>query len=98
VTAGKVAGQAALFARFGVPRQLPADVVDGDGTKVVRVYAVGSEAAARAFVDAEVHGPWGNPARCEERPGVGWVVVVDLRRRIAAHKVTAAYRRSLWSR
>jgi hypothetical protein len=90
--------QAALFARFGVPRQLSADVVDGDGTKVVRVYAVGSEEAARAFVDAEVNGPWGNPARAELRDGVGWVVVVDLRRKVSQHKATVAFRRSVWSR
>jgi hypothetical protein len=90
--------QAALFARFGVPRQLPADVVDADGTKVVRVYAVGSEVAAQAFVDAEVNGPWGNPAQAEWRDGVGWCVVVDLRRRVAAHKATIRFRRSVWSR
>ncbi len=95
---GKATAQAALFARFGVPRQLPPDVVDGDGTKVVRVYAVGSEAAARAFVDAEVHGPWSNPARAELRESVGWVVIVDLRRRVAEHKATTAFRRAVWSR
>jgi hypothetical protein len=90
--------QAALFARFGVPRQLPADVVDADGTKVVRVYAVGSWEAARAFVDAEASALWGNPAQAEWRDGVGWVVVVDLRRRVAAHKATVGFRRSVWSR
>jgi hypothetical protein len=89
--------QAALFARFGVPRQLPADVIDADGTKVVRVYAVGSREAAAGFVDAERQ-RWGNPAWAELRAGVGWVVVVDLRRRVAAHKATVAFRRSLWSR
>jgi hypothetical protein len=82
VTAGKELAQAALFARFGVPQQLRPDAVDENGTAVVRVYAVGSQEAAHAFVDAEVHGPWRNPARAELRD-VGWVVVVDLRRYIA---------------
>jgi hypothetical protein len=92
--------QAALFARFGVPRALPPDVVDEDGTGVVRVYAVGSEAAARAFVDAERGVLWGNPARAELRDGVGWVVVVDLRPAIAARKAERVYRNSLggWQR
>jgi hypothetical protein len=76
--------QAALFARFGVPRALPPDVVDGDGTAVVRAYAVGSLEAGRAFVDAD-RSLWGNPARVELRE-VGWVVVVDLRARVAAHR------------
>lgn len=83
MTAGKALAQAALFARFGVPTQIRPDAVDENGTAVVRVYAVGSEEAARAFVDAEVHGPWRNPARAELRESVGWVVVVDLRRYIA---------------
>lgn len=77
--------QAALFARFGVPTQLPPDEVDEDGTKVVRVYAVGSLEAARAFVTAERE-VWGNPARYEIREGVGWCVIVDLRRRVAQLK------------
>jgi hypothetical protein len=70
--------QAALFARFGVPTALPPDVVDEDGTGVVRVYAVGSREAAHAFVEAE-RGTWGNSARAELRESVGWCVVVDLR-------------------
>jgi hypothetical protein len=74
--------QAALFARFGQPVALPPDEVDDDGTGVVRVYAVGSEQAARAFVTAELE-TWGNPARAELRESVGWCVVVDLRRRVA---------------
>jgi hypothetical protein len=77
--------QAALFARFGVPVPLPADAVDDDGTKVIRVYGVGSEEAARAYVTAELE-TWGNPARAELRESVGWVVVVDLRARVAALK------------
>jgi hypothetical protein len=77
----KGTAQAALFARFGVPRALPPDVVDDNGTGVVRVYAVGSEAAARAFVTAESE-LWGNPARAELRESVGWCVVVDLRPKI----------------
>jgi hypothetical protein len=81
----KAEQQAALFARFGVPRQLRPDVVDEDGTSVVRVYAVGSREAALAFVAAEL-GPWGNPARAELRESVGWCVVVDLRARVAAHR------------
>jgi hypothetical protein len=89
VSGGKALAQAALFARFGVPVQLPPDQVDENGTKVVRVYAVGSEEAARAFVDAEVRGPWGNPARAELRESVGWVVVVDLRRHVAEHRADA---------
>lgn len=94
----KAAAQAALFARYGVPTQLRPDVVDDEGTAVVRVYAVGSREAAAAFVDAEVSGPWGNPARAELRESVGWCVVVDLRRHVAGHKSTAAFRRALWSR
>lgn len=89
--------QAALFARFGVPRQVRPDVVDEDGTAVVRVYVVGSREAAGAFVDAERE-TWGNPARAELRESLGWCVVVDLRRHIADHKRTIAVRRSLWSR
>ncbi len=75
--------QARLFAAFGLPHALPPDVVDEDGTGVVRVYAVGSRAAALAFVTAEVE-QWGNPARAELREAVGWCVVVDLRARVAA--------------
>lgn len=97
VTGGKAAAQAALFARYGVPQQIMPDAVDDDGTKVVRVYAVGSEEAAHAYVDAEL-GMWDNPARAELRESVGWVVVVDLRRKVAAHKSTITVRRSLWSR
>jgi hypothetical protein len=93
----KGTAQAALFARFGVPRQVRPDVVDDDGTAVVRVYAVGSQEAAAAFVDAEL-GLWGNPARAELRESLGWCVIVDLRRKIADHRATIAYRRSLWSR
>jgi hypothetical protein len=81
----KTMQQAALFARFGVPQQIRPDVVDEDGTAVVRVYAVGSREAAHAFVDAE-RGPWGNPARAELRESVGWVVVVDLRAKVDAHR------------
>jgi endonuclease YncB( thermonuclease family) len=92
MSSGKITAQAALFARFGVPVQLPADAVDENGTKVVRVYAVGSEEAARAFVDAEVSGPWGNPARAELRESVGWCVVVDLRRHVARHRSDAVPR------
>ena len=84
MTSRKAAQQAALFARFGVPQQLPADVVDESGVKVVRVYAVGCEEAARAFVAAERE-TWGNRAWSEVRPEVGWVVVVDLRSQVAAH-------------
>ncbi len=90
--------QAALFARFGVPTKIAPDVVDDGGTEVVRVYAVSGEAAARAFVEAERSPLWGNRARAELREGVGWCVVVDLRAKVAAHKATTAYRRSLWSR
>ena len=86
MSAGKAVAQAALFARYGVPTQIRPDLIDEDGTKVVRVYAVGSEEAARAFVDAEVHGPWGNPARAELRESVGWCVIVDLRAYVAAHR------------
>lgn len=82
----KATAQAALFARYGLPQQLPPDVVDEDGTAVVRVYAVGSEEAARAFVDAE-RGMWGNPARAELRESVGWCVITDLRSYVAAHKL-----------
>jgi hypothetical protein len=97
VSSVKAVQQAALFARFGVPQQIRPDVVDEDGTAVVRVYAVGSREAAQAFVDAE-HGPWDNPARAELRESVGWCVIVDLRPKIAAHKATTEFRRSLWSR
>lgn len=83
---GKAVAQAALFARFGIPQPIRPDEVDEDGTAVVRVYAVGSEEAARAFVDAEVHGPWQNPARAELRESVGWCVIVDLRRYVAMTK------------
>lgn len=79
----KATAQAALFARYGVPRALPPDVVDADGTAVVRAYAVGSREAGRAFAGAERE-VWGNPARVELRERVGWVVVVDLRARVAA--------------
>jgi hypothetical protein len=85
VTSIKETAQAALFARYGVPRKIGADVVDGDGTEVVRVYAVGSRAAANAFVDAE-RGMWGNRAWAELRADVGWVVVSDLRPKIEAHR------------
>jgi hypothetical protein len=98
VVSGKAVAQAALFARFGVPAKVRPDEVDSDGTEVVRVYAVGSQEAAAAFVDAETRGPWGNPARGELREGLGWVVVVDLRAVVARAKATAAYRRSVWSR
>lgn len=81
----KATQQAALFARFGVPVQLPADEVDDDGTTTVRVYAVGSEEAARAFVVAERE-TWGNAARAELRESVGWCVIVDLRRFVARAK------------
>jgi hypothetical protein len=87
VTAGKATAQAALFARFGVPVKIAPDEVDEDGTEVVRVYAVPSLQAARAFVDAETLGPWCNPARAELRESVGWVVVVDLRRYVASAKL-----------
>jgi hypothetical protein len=94
---GKAAAQAALFARFGVPARVRPDVVDGDGTEVVRVYAVGSPEAAAAFVAAERE-LWGNPARGELREGLGWVVIVDLRAVVARAKATADFRRSVWSR
>lgn len=77
--------QARLFAAFGQPVALPPDVVDEDGTGVVRVYAVGSREAAAAFVTAELE-QWGNPARAELRESVGWCVIVDLRARVAAHR------------
>lgn len=91
--------QAALFARFGVPTPIRPDVVDEDGTAVVRVYAVPSREAAQAFVAAE-HGPWDNPARYELREGVGWCVIVDLRAKIERRKDELAYRVSLggWQR
>lgn len=94
----KAEQQAALFARFGVPTPLPADVVDADGTKVVRVYAVPSGEAAFAFATAERES-WGNPARAELRES-GWVVVVDLRRVVERRKAELAYRVSLggWQR
>lgn len=77
--------QAALFARYGVPTQIRPDETDDDGTATVRVYAVGSEEAARAFEAAERE-TWGNRARAELRESVGWVVVVDLRAVVAAHR------------
>lgn len=98
MTAAKTLAQAALFARHGMPEQTRPDAVDEDGTAVVRVYRVRDRAAAAAYVDAEVNGPWGNPARAELRESVGWVVVVDLRRQVAARKAEVEYRRSLWSR
>lgn len=82
----KAQRQAALFARFGLPRQLPPDaseMVGGDRIGTVRVYAVGSEEAARAFVEAE-RSTWGNRARAEVRESVGWCVVVDLTSRVEA--------------
>lgn len=79
----KAVAQAALFARYGLPRAVRPDVVDEDGTAVVRVYAVGSREAARAYVTAERE-VWGNPARAELRESVGWCVVVDLRAKVAA--------------
>lgn len=88
----KRAVQAALFAAHGVPRQLDPDEVDADGMKVVRVYAVRDRAAADAFVTAERE-TWGNPARAEEREGVGWCVVVDLRRVIEGARVVESLRR-----
>jgi hypothetical protein len=97
VVSGKAAAQAALFARFGVPAKVRPDEVDSDGTEVVRVYAVGSQEAAAAFVAAERE-LWGNPARGELREGLGWVVIVDLRAVVARAKATAAFRRSVWSR
>lgn len=97
MTSVKGTAQAALFARYGTPRQVRPDVVDEDGTAVVRVYVVGSREAAEAFVAAE-RGPWGNPARAELRESLGWCVITDLRRHVAAHKATYDYRRSLWSR
>lgn len=87
MTAGKAVAQAALFARFGVPQQIRPDAVDEDGTAVVRVYSVGSREAAQAFVDAEMRGPWQNPARYELRESVGWCVIVDLRAYVAATKI-----------
>jgi hypothetical protein len=84
---GSVKGtvQAALFARYGVPRKIRPDEVDEDGTETVRVYAVRSREAALAFVDAE-RGMWANPARAELRESVGWCVVVDLRAFVALHR------------
>ncbi len=82
---GRAVAQAALFARFGVPRQVRPDEVDGDGTATVRVYVVGSRQAAEAFVAAE-RGTWGNRARAELRESLGWCVVVDLRAHVAAHR------------
>jgi endonuclease YncB( thermonuclease family) len=87
VSAGKAVAQASLFARYGVPQQIRPDAVDEDGTAVVRVYAVGTQEAAHAFVDAETRGPWGNPARAELRESVGWCVIVDLRAYVAAAKI-----------
>ena len=81
----RATAQAALFARYGVPKPLPPDVVDDDGTGVVRVYAVGSPEAARAYVVAERE-QWGNPARAELRESAGWCVVVDLRAKVAELK------------
>lgn len=83
----------ALHARHGVPQQVRPDQVDGDGTGVVRVYAVRDEDAAHAFVLAE-RTSWGNPARAEVRESVGWCVVVDLRDRIADAKRAADERRA----
>jgi hypothetical protein len=86
VAAGRKAlQQAALFARFGVPRRVRPDMVDDDGTEVVRVYSVPSREAAEAFVAAERE-TWGNPARAELRESLGWCVVVDLRAVVAAHR------------
>lgn len=82
----KAAAAAALHARYGVPVQIRPDVVDEDGTAVVRVYAVRDRAAALAFVDAEMHGPWRNPARAELRESVGWCVIVDVRAHVAAQR------------
>lgn len=76
----------ALHARYGRPVQIRPDAVDEDGVAVVRVYRVRDRAAALAFVDAEVHGPWGNPARAELRESVGWCVVVDVRAKVAEHR------------
>lgn len=84
---GKAAAAVALHRRFGVPVQIRPDVVDDDGTAVVRVYKVADRAAALAYVDAEVHGPWSNPARAELRESVGWCVIVDVRAYVAAHRV-----------
>lgn len=85
----RAALQAALFARHGQPVALAPDVIDDDGTAVVRVYAVGSLEAATAYVLAE-RVEWGNLARAECRPRVGWVVVVDLRDRVQDMKRDAA--------
>lgn len=93
MSAVKAAQQAALFARFGVPVPIRPDVVDEDGTGVVRVYRVPTREAALAFVDAEVRGPWGNPARAELRES-GWCVVVDLRPRVEARKSERVWRSS----
>jgi hypothetical protein len=43
----------ALHRVHGKPEQIRPDVVDEDGTAVVRVYRVRDRAAALAFVDAE---------------------------------------------
>lgn len=90
---GKAAAAVALHRRFGVPTQIRPDAVDEDGTAVVRVYKVRDRAAALAYVDAEVHGPWGNPARAELRESVGWCCVVDLRPMLAEFDAAAAARR-----
>jgi hypothetical protein len=76
----------ALHRVHGKPEQIRPDEVDEDGTATVRVYRVRDRAAALAFVDAETHGPWGNPARAELRESVGWCVIVDLRASVAAMK------------
>ena len=77
--------QAALFARFGVPRQVRPDATDEDGTATVRVYVVPSREAADAFAAADRE-TWGNRARVELRESLGWCVVVDLRAVVAAHR------------
>jgi hypothetical protein len=86
VSAAKREAQRRLFWRFGVPQQIRPDVVDEDGTAVVRVYRVAGKAAADAYVEAE-RVLWGNPARAELRESVGWCVVVDLRAFVAAQKI-----------
>jgi hypothetical protein len=75
----------AMHARYGTPRKVRPDVVDGDGAEVVRVYAVRDREAADAFVMAE-RVTWGNPARAELRESLGWCVIVDLRHQIEAHR------------
>jgi hypothetical protein len=75
--------RSALYVVHGQPRPIRPDVVDERGTAVVRVYAVRDEAAAREYVRCELD-LWDNLARAEVRESVGWVVVVDLRPKIAA--------------